>query len=160
MKKIVLLSAFLLGAMILKAQPTVDEINLIQSAYGMEKRAIVEKYMQLTDAEATGFWKVYDEYEIARKEYGKRRVNNIIDYANNYANLTDDKAAELIKKSMDNQASFTKLQASTYKKMTKVLSPKRAAQFIQLESYLETVIRLNISNDIPFIGELDGIRKN
>lgn len=160
MKKAILLSAFLVSALILKAQPTVDEIQLIQSAYGMEKRAIVEKYMNLTAAEATGFWKAYDEYEAARKEYGMRRVNNIVDYANNYANLTDEKAADLIKKSMENQASFAKLLSSTYKKMTKVLSAKRAAQFIQLEQYLETVIRLNISNDIPFIGELDGIRKN
>jgi len=160
MKKVILLSAFLCSALILKAQPTVDEIQLIQSAYGMEKRAIVEKYMNLTPAEATGFWKIYEEYEVARKDYGKRRVDNIVDYANNYANLTDEKAAELIKKSMDNQASFGKLLSGTYKKMTKVVSPKRAAQFIQLENYLETVIRLNISNDIPFIGELDGIRKD
>lgn len=160
MKKAILLSAFLLAAMILKAQPTVDEINLIQSAYGMEKRAIVEQYMKLTDAEATGFWKVYDEYEATRKEYGKRRVNNIVDYANNYANLTDEKASELIKKSLENQISFTKLQESTFKKMTKVISAKRAAQFIQLENYLETVIRLNIADDIPMIGELDDTRKN
>lgn len=160
MKKAILLSAFLLAAMILKAQPTVDEINLIQSAYGMEKRAIVEQYMKLTDAEAAGFWKVYDEYEVTRKEYGKRRVSNIVDYANNYANLTDAKASELIKKSLENQISFTKLQESTFKKMSKVVSAKRAAQFIQLENYLETVIRLNITDDIPFIGELDDIRKN
>lgn len=160
MKKVILLSAFLLAAMILKAQPTVDEINLIQSAYGMEKRAIVEQYMKLTDAEAAGFWKVYDEYEVTRKEYGKRRVSNIVDYANNYANLTDAKASELIKKSLENQISFTKLQESTFKKMSKVVSAKRAAQFIQLENYLETVIRLNITDDIPFIGELDDIRKN
>ena len=160
MKKAILLSSFLLAAMILKAQPTVDEINLIQSAYGMEKRAIVEQYMKLTEAEAAGFWKVYDEYEATRKEYGKRRVSNIVEYANNYANLTDEKASELVKKSLENQIAFTKLQESTFKKMAKVLPAKRAAQFIQLENYLETVIRLNIADDIPFIGELDDTRKN
>ncbi len=160
MKKAILLSAFFFGALVLKAQPTVDEINLIQSAYGMEKRAIVEQYMKLTEAEAVGFWKVYDEYEATRKEYGKRRVSNIVDYANNYAALTDAKASELIKKSLENQISFTKLQESTFKKMSKVVSPKRAAQFVQLENYLETVIRLNIADDIPFIGELDDTRKN
>ncbi len=160
MKKAILLGAFLMGAILLKAQPTVDEINLIQSAYGMEKRAIVEQYMKLTDAEAAGFWKVYDEYETKRKEYGKTRVKVLVDYANNYNNLTDDKAAELIKASLENQMSFTKLQQSTFGKMAKVISKKRAAQFIQLENYLETVIRLNITDDIPFLGELDDTRKN
>lgn len=160
MKRVILLSAFLFGALVLKAQPTVDEINLIQSAYGMEKRAIVEQYMKLTEAEASAFWKVYDEYEVKRKDYGKTRVSNIVDYANNYANLTDAKAGELIKKSLDNQIAFTKLQEATFKKLSKVMAPKRAAQFIQLENYLETVIRLNIADDIPFIGELDDTRKN
>lgn len=160
MKRLILLSAFLFGALVLKAQPTVDEINLIQSAYGMEKRAIVEQYMKLTEAEASAFWKVYDEYEVKRKDYGKTRVSNIVDYANNYASLTDAKAGELIKKSLDNQIAFTKLQEATFKKLSKVMAPKRAAQFIQLENYLETVIRLNIADDIPFIGELDDTRKN
>lgn len=160
MKKAILLSVFFFGALVLKAQPTVDEINLIQSAYGMEKRAIVEQYMKLTETEASAFWKIYDEYETKRKDYGKNRVSNIVDYANNYASLTDAKASELIKKSLENQISFTKLQEATFKKLSKVIAPKRAAQFIQLENYLETVIRLNIADDIPFIGELDDTRKN
>lgn len=151
---------FLFGAMILKAQPTIDEINLVQSAYGMEKRAIVEQFMKLTDTEATGFWKVYEEYELARKEYGKKRVSNIVDYANNYDKMTDAKATELIKASLGNQAAFTKLLQSTYGKMSKAMSPKRAAQFLQLENYLETVIRLKIADEIPMIGELDDTRKN
>jgi DNA-directed RNA polymerase subunit F len=160
MKKAILLSVFFFGALVLKAQPTVDEINLLQSAYGMEKRAIVEQYMKITEAESAAFWKVYDEYEAKRKEFGKTRVNNIVEYANNYATLTDEKAAELVKKALENQMAITKHQENTFKKLAKVMPAKRAAQFIQLENYLETVIRLNIADDIPFIGELDDTRKN
>lgn len=160
MKKVISLSAFLLGVMILQAQPTTDEVNLIQSAYGMEKRAIVEKYMKLTDAESAAFWKIYEEYELERKEYGKRRVNNLVEYATYFSTLTDEKASQLVKAAMDNQITFTKLQQKTFGKLTKVITPKRAAQFTQLEYYLETVIRLNIADDIPFIGELDDTRKN
>lgn len=160
MKKVILLTVFLFGAMILKAQPTIDEINLLQSAYGMEKRAIVEQFMKLTEAEATGFWKVYEEYEASRKEYGKKRVSIIVEYASNYDKLTDEKATQLIKSSLDNQATFTKLLKSTYSKMSKATSPKRAAQFLQLENYLETVVRLKIGDEIPMIGELEDTRKN
>jgi len=152
---------FLMSALLLKAQqPTPDEIGLIQSAYGMEKRAIVEQVMKLTEAEAPAFWKVYDEYEVSRKEYGKKRVDNIVDYANNYDKMTDAKATELIKAALNNQASFTKLLQSTYSKMSKATTPTRAAQFLQLEYYLENVIRLGISDGIPMIGELDDTRKN
>ncbi len=160
MKKVLLFAALIVSATVLKAQPTVDEINLIQSAYGMEKRAIVEQYMKITEGEKANFWKIYDAYEVSRKEYGQKRVKNLVEYANNYANLTDEKAAELAKASMANQMAFTKLQQSTFNKMAKALSAKRAAQFMQLESYLENVIRMKISDQIPFIGELDDIRKN
>ncbi len=160
MKKVILLSAFLMGAILLKAQPNTDEINLIQSAYGMEKRAIIEQTMKLTEVEAAGFWKIYEEYEVARKDYGKKRVSILVDYASNYANLTDAKASELVKAAMANQMTFTKLQQSTFGKLSKVMSAKRAAQFTQLESYLETVIRLSIADEVPFINELDDTRKN
>jgi hypothetical protein len=84
----------------------------------------------------------------------------LVDYASNYANLTDAKATELVKASMANQMTFTKLQQSTFGKLTKVMGAKRAAQFTQLESYLETVIRLSIADEVPFINELDDTRKN
>lgn len=162
MKKVILFAVILVSATALKAQnaPTPDEIQLIQSAYGMEKRAIVEQYMKVTEGEKDNFWKLYEEYEVARKAYGQKRVKNIVDYANNYATLTDEKAAELAKASLANQMEFTKLQQSTFAKMSKAMTAKRAAQFMQLESYLENVIRLKISDGIPFIGELDDIRKN
>lgn len=161
MKKVILFAVILMSATVLKAQqPTPDEIQLIQSAYGMEKRAIVEQYMKVSEGEKDNFWKLYEEYEVARKAYGQKRVKNIVDYANNYATLTDEKAAELAKASLANQMEFTKLQQSTFNKMSKAMTAKRAAQFMQLESYLENVIRLKISDGIPFIGELDDIRKN
>lgn len=162
MKKAILFVVLLASATVLKAQqqPTPDEIQLIQSAYGMEKRAIVEQYMKISEGEKTNFWKIYEEYEVARKAYGQKRVKNIVDYANNYATLTDEKAAELAKASLANQMEFTKLQQSTFGKMSKAITAKRAAQFMQLESYLETIIRLKISDGIPFIGELEDIKKN
>lgn len=162
MKNVILFAALMVTAIVLKAQaqPTPDEIQLIQSAYGMEKRAIVEQYMKITEGEKVNFWKLYDEYEAARKAYGQKRVKNIVDYANNYTTLTDAKAAELAKASLANQMEFTKLQQSTFGKMSKTMTAKRAAQFMQLESYLETIIRLKISDGIPFIGELEDIKKN
>jgi len=160
MKKTILLFALFLGVIVLQAQPTIDEINLLQSAYGMEKRAIVEGTMKLTEAESAGFWKVYEEYEASRKEYGKKRVAIIVDYAKSYDGMTDEKASELVKASLSNQMTLNKLQQSTFTKLAKVVGAKRAAQFTQVESYLETVIRLKISDEIPFIGELEDTRKN
>lgn len=160
MKKTILLFALFLGAIVLQAQPTIDEVNLVQSAYGMEKRAIIEGTMRLTETESAGFWKIYEEYEVARKDYGKKRVAILVDYAKSYDGITDEKASQLVKQSLDNQMTFTKLQQSTFAKLAKAMGAKRAAQFTQVENYLETVIRLKVSDEIPFIGELEDKRKN
>jgi len=159
MKKIFLIAFCTLFAVNLNAQTNTDEIALIQSAYGMEKKQIIVQFMKLTEAENAVFWKIYDEYEAERKELGKKRANNIIEYANNYGKLTDAKATELVNASMDVQINLNKLLKKTYAKLGKVMSPIRAAQFIQLENYLETMVRMEISDEIPLIGELEAAEK-
>lgn len=141
------------------AQSNNDEVNLIQSVYGMEKKQLVSDYMKLTETEASKFWAVYDEYETTRKELGKKRIDNIAEYAKNYESLSDTKATELVNSTLAIHIAFAKLQEKTFKKMSTVISPVRAAQFIQLEVYLENVVRSEISDEIPLIGELEKMKK-
>jgi len=159
MKKIILFAIVGLFSINLNAQSNTDEIALIQSAYGMEKKQIIVQFMKFTEAENASFWKIYDEYEAERKELGKKRASNIIEYANNYGKITDAKATELVNSSLDIQINMSKLLMKTYSKLSKVMTPIRAAQFIQLENYLETMVRMEISEEIPLIGELEQSEK-
>ncbi len=159
MKKILLIAACSFLAFTSNAQSNTDEIALIQSAYGMEKKALIKQYMKLSSADSAGFWSAYDAYEVERKEIGKKRISVITDYAKNYMNLTDEKATELINTSLDNQLEFSKLMRSTFAKMSKTIGGKKAAQFIQIENYLENVIRLEIADEIPFVGEMEKSQK-
>ena len=43
------------------AQSSQDEIQLMQSLYGMEKRDIVAEFVEISEAQATEFWALYDE---------------------------------------------------------------------------------------------------
>ncbi len=155
MKKSFLFAICLMFAIASQAQSSKDEIALVQSAFGMTKQQMVKDFMKLTEAESASFWTIYDEYEAARKEMGKKRIANISDYADNYAKLSDEKAAELINKSFAIQGEFAKLQQKTFKKLSKALSPMRAAQFTMFESYIETSIRMEIMDEVPLIGEFD-----
>ena len=156
MKKILLLLALSISfAVSTQAQSTNDEIALVQSAFGMTKQQMVKDFMKLTEAESTTFWAIYDEYEAARKEMGKKRIKNIESYATNYANLTGEQANEMMKNSFAIQTEFSKLQQKTYKKLSKAISPMRAAQFTMFESYIETAIRMDILDEVPLIGEFD-----
>jgi hypothetical protein len=152
MKKVLLLSISLFFSLVSIAQ-NADEIAIIQSAYGMDKRAIVTEQMKLTPTEAEAFWPIYEQYEVGRKEYGKARISNIMEYAKNYQSLSNEKATELINASYSNQANIMKLQQKTFKQLSKAITPVRAAQFAQIEMYLENAIKAKLGDEMPFINE-------
>jgi hypothetical protein len=158
MKKIfsmLTLAVMILSVSSLKSFAQTDEIQLIQSMWGIEKREIVKQYMALSEAEATAFWPVYDAYQEEYKALGKERLMIISDYADNLATITNEKADELALRLLKNNASVDKLQSKYYAKFKKVIPATRAVQFMQLDTYLQTMIRAEIQNNIPFIGELD-----
>ena len=155
MKKMLLIAICFVFAVATQAQSTKDEIALVQSAFGMSKQEMVKDFMKLTEAESQAFWTIYDEYEAARKEMGKKRIANIEEYANNYSKLTDASAEKVITNALAIQGEFAKLQKKTYKKLAKAISPLRAAQFTMFESYVENAIRMEILDTVPLIGEYD-----
>ncbi len=155
MKKVLLYTVCAFFAFAAKAQSAKDEVSILQASFGMAKKEIVTAHMKLTDAEATKFWPVYDEYEAARKIYGQNRVTIITAYAQNLKGLTDAKATELVNALFENRMGLIKLQQKTFDKMSKALNAVRAAQFTQIEGYLETTVRAAIGDQTPLIGETD-----
>src|SRR5205085_6497772 len=104
--------------------------------------------------QAVAFWSLYDKYEIDRRDLGKERIDLIGQYADNYRSLTDEKADKIASGILDNQIKFDKLHQSYYGKVKKATSAITAAKFMQLEIYLQSQIRSEIQETIPFIGEI------
>ena len=71
MKKLFSYSAFFTALLLLSfsvfAQSNKEDIDIIQSAFGKEKKDIVNQYMQVNAQKSDAFWKLYDEYEDKRK---------------------------------------------------------------------------------------------
>lgn len=132
-----------------------EDVDLVQSIYGKSKSDLVKQYMNLSDAQSAAFTKVYENYETDRKALGQTKFKLIEDYAANYATLTEEKADELAKGTLKNNQDYEKLYSKTYGQAKKAIGAINAAKFIQLEVYLQTVIRNEIQESIPFIGELD-----
>ncbi|WP_029272936.1 hypothetical protein [Flavobacterium sp. KJJ] len=156
MKKVIVVLVLAVASFSSYAQSTFKEdVEIVQSVYGKSKSDLVKEYMNLSDAQATAFTKVYENYEAERKALGQTKFQLINDYAANYNTLTDAKADELAKATLKNNMAYEKLYTKTYGKAKKAVGAINAAKFIQLEVYLQTTIRNEIQNSIPFIGELD-----
>jgi len=155
MKKLLMILAVVCLPMFALAQSNKEDVDLIQSLYGKEKKVIVSEFIKVEGVQKDAFWKLYDEYETERKELGKKRVALLEKYAASYATLDDAATSEIIKETIALGAKTDKLIATYHKKMEKAAGVKSAAQFYQLEAYLLSVIRASILQSIPFIGELD-----
>jgi uncharacterized membrane-anchored protein YhcB (DUF1043 family) len=132
---------------------TQNEIDMIQSAFGMQKDEIVKAFVQPSKESADAFMALYNEYEVKRKEIGKKRIAVLGEYAKEWENITDEQADELMKDVFAINIEYDKLIKSYYNKIKKVSGAKVATQFYQVETYISTYIRYTIYENIPFVGE-------
>ncbi|MBI1316459.1 hypothetical protein GC167_06315 [bacterium] len=131
-----------------------SEMEVIRSVFKMEKRQALEQVLKLSATEAELFWPMYTEYENKMAELGNQRIALIKDYAMNYQTLTDEKAAELAGKMHGLRKSREDLAAKYMKKAKKSIGGIKAATWYQFESYVTDHISVELSEEIPFIGEL------
>jgi hypothetical protein len=141
MKKIILFSICVVFALASKAQSSADEIQYLQGIIGMKKQQYVAEHMTLNKADSAKFWKIYEDYELYRSEIVDKRLKNISEYVDNYNKLSNAKADELMKNSFTIMSDMDKLWQKTYMRMAKEISPVKAAEFMQIEMYVEAVVR-------------------
>ncbi len=135
------------------AQSNNEEVDLFQSIFGMQKKAIVGEFLGIESNNP--FWALYDDYEVKRKELGKKRLDLLTDYAEHYNNLNDEKYDQIISQMISLRKSTDKLMDNYYKKIKKTSGSKLAAQFFQLENFFASQIRATIMEEIPYIGEFE-----
>ena len=133
------------------AQTVQDDVELIRSVVQTERKAVVAKNMQLSEAESGAFWPVYNEYEQAMRKVNDKRVELIRKLAAEYQTLTDEQAEALLQESFDFQNERVKVRRNFRKKFSKVLAGKRVARFYQIDSKIDAIIDFDIARTIPLV---------
>lgn len=151
MKKVFLAAVLFAMGGALQAQSVKEELAQIQEIWGRDKKAVVNEALKLSTEDAGKFWPLYDEYQAARKQIGQERVAAIQSYADNYETMTNEKATEIAKAFLKNNDQLNKLQSQYLKKISKAVSPIKAVQFLQLESYIDSQLKAAISDALPFM---------
>jgi len=151
MKKIVIgIIVMFMGSMVV-AQTASDYIELTRSVLQTEKKAAIAEVMQLSDEEASAFWPLYNEFNEKLYAVGNKQVAIIMDYANNFENLTDLKADELWSSYMKVKSEYLKIEKQYYKKFKKIMPAGKVAQYFQAENKINTLINAQLAIEIPFM---------
>ena len=133
------------------AQSVNDDVELIRSVVQTERKAVVAKNMQLTEAESEAFWPVYNEYEQSMRKVNDKRVEVLRRLAAEYQTLTDEQAEALLKESFDFQQERVKVRRSFVKKFAKALPGKRVARFYQIDSKIDSIIDFDLARTVPLV---------
>lgn len=128
-------------------------IALLRRDVRQEKAEIMGAVLVLNAQDAAKFWPIYSEYDVELTKLNDQRLANIKEYAQNYNQLTDEKADELIQKSMEFRKQRAELLAKTYEKVKQALDAITAARFAQVEDQLLLLIDLEIVSSLPVAGQ-------
>ena len=150
MKKKILIPVILVFAcMFSYAQQT--EIELVRSAFKLDKKAAVASFMQLPDSSATKFWPIYNKYETESSAIGDRRIKLLEKYASVYQKLDKVTAEKLWKESAAIQKSEVGLREKYADIVKRDISATVALNFYMAEDYIATAIKYKLYSDIPAI---------
>jgi hypothetical protein len=133
----------------LAAQSVNDENQVLLSQIQTDKRAIVLRGLQLTDAESAAFIPIYDEYQAEQKKIADRTIATLDKFAANYDSMTDDAARGILKDWVGLEDSRLDLTKKYIKRFEKVLPAQKVLRFVQIENKLDTVLEMQAVRIIP-----------
>jgi hypothetical protein len=116
-----------------------------------ERKLIVTRNLDLTVEEASAFWPIYDRYAADMKAAGDLRLKLIVDFADNYTGMTDDKANQLLTEAQKYEQKVLDVRKQYVKKMRAALPPIKLARFFQIESKLNAIGNLVLASQIPLV---------
>lgn len=118
------------------------------------KVGMINSVMRLSDQEAEVFWEIYQEYEAEYFELGERRRALEYDIAGRIRtrSMDNDAAARLAADYLRLREDQIALLRRYHERISKELSPLRAAQFLQVEHRTGTVVDLVVSSEGEMIG--------
>lgn len=151
-----LMNVFVAGAVLFLASPvfaqlsTGDEIALTRTYIETDRQTIVASAMELTEEESEVFWPVYLDYRTSIEPVNDRFIKILRNYADNFENLSEAMAAEMISEYLDIEEDRLILKKLALEKLSGLLPMSKVARFFQIENKMDAVIKFDLAAEIPF----------
>jgi hypothetical protein len=118
----------------------------------MRDRA-VRANIELTAEEADKFWPLYVEFRDKLGPVTRDQIKVVVEYSKVHTNLSDAKATSLFDQWLSLKKKEAKIKSRYHKKFRRVLSPKHAIRYIQIENKLDAAVEWNAAINIPLVDQ-------
>ena len=116
-----------------------------------ERETMIEEELRLTDAEAEGFWPIYEAYRAEIDVLQNRYASLISEYAENYDALSDETAQHIVDEYFEIENGLLAVREAYVERFTEILSIQKTTRFYQIENRIDNVADLALMREIPLI---------
>lgn len=107
--------------------------------------------MSFTEVEKDAFWPLYRKYRDAMSNVASRQLDVIIDFANHFDNMSEEKAQELLDRNLIYEEQAIKVKQLYVDKFRRILPNIKVARLMQIENRMDTAIKMKLSEGIPLM---------
>jgi hypothetical protein len=128
-----------------------SEFELLRSDIRTKKMALIAERMEFSGKEADAFWPIYRKYDVELAAINDKKTALIKDYLQSHKTLDDAKAKEIAQGVFDVDQMTLDLRKKYFQEMTRVLSPKTAARFLQIERRIQQLVDVQLASNVSLI---------
>ncbi len=128
-----------------------EDMKILFEKVQADKKLLVAANMELTDAEAQGFWPIYEAYQRDLKTVNQRVISAILNYADAYkqGSITDAQAALMISEAIAIQRFEADMLEAYAARLAGVLPPWKIVRYLQIERKIRAAIRFEFAKGVP-----------
>jgi hypothetical protein len=128
-----------------------QDMDLLRKDIRSRKKQIIAANLKLTDAEATKFWPIYDQYTAELMKINDKKFGLIQDYADHWGTMTDEQASSYLRSWLDVDIAITQLRQKYVPIVSQVLNGKKSATFFQLDRRISMMVDIQLASQIPIV---------
>lgn len=133
-------------------QSSMDQnIQMLRQDIRSKKKQTVAANLQLTDAQATKFWPIYDQYTAELVKINDEKYAILKQYADEWGNMTDAQALSLTNRALAVEQKVAELRIKYVPVFSQVVPGTTVATFFQIERRLQAVIDLQLAAQLPVV---------
>lgn len=137
------------GASFAQTSSTQDDTEVLIGQIQADKRAVVLKTLELSDAQVAAFTPIYDEYQRENKALLGRGSDLVNKFAANFGSMTDDAAKAILKDWFKLRDDRVALMRKYAKKFERALPATKVLQWVQVENKLNLILDVQAARIIP-----------
>lgn len=150
----------LAGAQTAGAPPAADkdphvisnqDLEMLRKDIRSQKKQLMAQNLTLTDADATKFWPIYDQYTAEQIKINDKKYATIQEFADRFGTMSDAQATSLIKQWLDVDIAVVQLRAKYLPIVSQAIGGRKGATWAQLDRRIQMMVDLQLASRTPLV---------